>query len=83
MDFFKHIPTIDFMGLRYKAIVFSALLSVLSVAALIINGISLSLDFTGGSQINLVDVKLSPNAIREKLAVHHYQEQTSPVVVRL
>lgn len=42
---------INFMGKRYVAIVFSALLLIASISSLAINGLKFGLDFTGGLQI--------------------------------
>ncbi len=46
-------PNFDFMGKRKIAMVFSALLLVVSVIELAINGLELGLDFTGGTLLEL------------------------------
>lgn len=51
MEFFKHNTRIDFMGKKSYAAVFSILLFVGSVWALVANGLHWGLDFTGGMQI--------------------------------
>ena len=51
MEFFKANPKIRFMKQRLIAAVFSAIIFVASVAALIANGLTLGLDFTGGTQV--------------------------------
>ena len=43
--------SIDFMRQRYVAIFISALLLIASSASLVINGLQLGLDFTGGLQV--------------------------------
>jgi preprotein translocase subunit SecF len=53
MEFFKHNTKIDFMAQRNKAAILSAILFVLSITSLIINGLNWGLDFTGGAQIQL------------------------------
>ena len=65
MEFFKSNTKINFMAQRKWAAVLSAILFVLSLAALAINGLNWGLDFTGGTQIqisyqdpaNLVDIQ--------------------------
>jgi preprotein translocase subunit SecF len=53
MEFFKANTTIDFMGQRKYALIFSLLLFIASITVTIINGINLGLDFTGGTQIEM------------------------------
>lgn len=53
MEFFNPNSNIDFMGARKWTALFSALVIIVSVAALIINGLKWGLDFTGGTQIEL------------------------------
>lgn len=52
MEFFKQ-TNIDFMGLRRFCAVFSIVLFLGSMAALWINGLTLGLDFTGGTQLQV------------------------------
>lgn len=59
MEFFKANPKIRFMKQRMIAAVFSAIIFVASVAALISNGLTLGLDFTGGTQVTVT----FPNAV--------------------
>ncbi|MCW9023972.1 MAG: protein translocase subunit SecF [Gammaproteobacteria bacterium] len=53
MQFFKQATKFDFMGKRKLAIVFSVLLIVLSIGALITRGLNFGLDFTGGTLIEV------------------------------
>lgn len=48
-----NIPTIDFIGKRIYAIIFSAMLITLSVFSLATNGLKLGIDFTGGTLIEV------------------------------
>ncbi|MEQ9451929.1 MAG: protein translocase subunit SecF [Pseudomonadales bacterium] len=63
--------TIDFMSKRKIAAVTSAVLLVLSVGGLIVNGLNLGLDFTGGS---LVEVGYEEPVDAEEIR-HYLQEQ--------
>lgn len=53
MEFFKHNTTIDFMQLKSKAMALSVILFVLCIVGLWQHGLSLGLDFTGGTQVVL------------------------------
>ncbi|KTC87805.1 MULTISPECIES: protein translocase subunit SecF [Legionella] len=53
MEFFNPNSNIDFMGARKWTAMFSALIFVLSIGALLINGLNWGLDFTGGTQIEV------------------------------
>lgn len=53
MEFFKHNTQIDFMAQRKWATTLSVILFLLSITALIVNGLNWGLDFTGGTQIQL------------------------------
>lgn len=53
MEFFKVKTHIDFMAQRKWAMLFSILISIASIAALVMNGLNLGLDFTGGTQIEV------------------------------
>lgn len=68
MEFFKTNTTIDFMGQRKWAALFSIVLFVASILSLIFNGLSFGLDFTGGMQIE-VKYEQHPdlNVIRDDL----------------
>ncbi len=68
MEFFKQKTNIDFMGLRGYAAIFSILLFLVSVGALLMNGLNWGLDFTGGTQVQLnFKQVVDPNTIRDQL----------------
>lgn len=68
MEFFKQNTRIDFMAQRKGAAVISTILFVLSIMSLIIYGLNMGLDFTGGTQIQMsFSEEANPNAIRESL----------------
>jgi len=68
MEFFKTNTKIDFMGQRWIAAVFSAILFLASVVSLSIHGLNFGLDFTGGTQIEMTYAKPADiNAIRDQL----------------
>lgn len=68
MEFFKKVPTIDFMGLRGVTAIFSILLFVASISSLVVNGLNLGLDFTGGTQIEVsYQQSANLNKIRNEL----------------
>ena len=54
MEFFNPNSTIDFMGARKWTALFSILVFVISLSALGIHGLRWGLDFTGGTQIQVV-----------------------------
>jgi preprotein translocase subunit SecF len=62
------IPTIDFVGKRYYAIIFSALIVIASLFSITTSGLKLGIDFTGGT---LVEAGYTENvdlpSIRAKL----------------
>jgi len=68
MNFFKKESTINFMSLRYKAIIFSILLSIVSIVALYFNGLHLSLDFTGGTQVRMKNLSLTTTELRDEVS---------------
>ncbi|MCK4870062.1 MAG: protein translocase subunit SecF [Gammaproteobacteria bacterium] len=53
MEFFKTNTKIDFMSQRKWAAIFSIVLFILSIGSLIVNGLNLGLDFTGGLQLQV------------------------------
>ena len=48
-----NIPVIDFVGKRKYAMIFSAVLLVLSIASISFQGLKFGIDFTGGTLIEL------------------------------
>ena len=46
-----NIPVIDFVGKRKFAMIFSAVLLVLSIASISFQGLKFGIDFTGGTLI--------------------------------
>jgi len=67
------LPTIDFVNKRKYAMIFSALLLILSIISLSLQGLKLGIDFTGGT---LIEVGYQQTAdledIRTKLASANY-----------
>ncbi|MEE3279571.1 MAG: protein translocase subunit SecF, partial [Pseudomonadota bacterium] len=60
--------TIDFMGKRHLALIFSSVVLVGSVVALVVQGINRGLDFTGGALIEVgFDEAVDPAAVRNVL----------------
>ncbi len=53
MELFNPNSKIDFMGARKWTAIFSAIVCLVSVASLCINGLKWGLDFTGGTQIEV------------------------------
>jgi preprotein translocase subunit SecF len=62
------IPTIDFVGKRYYAIIFSTLLVIASLFSITTSGLKLGIDFTGGTLVEAgYTENVDLNAIRSKL----------------
>ncbi|WP_331345717.1 protein translocase subunit SecF [Cellvibrio sp. UBA7661] len=75
----KELRVIDFMGVRHYTSALSILIVVISIASLAINGLKLGLDFTGGTQLELLlDKPADLDKIREVLEA---EELKSPVAV--
>jgi len=53
MEFFNPNSNVDFMGARKWTAMFSALVFLISIGALCVNGLKWGLDFTGGTQIEV------------------------------
>lgn len=65
----------NFMGLRKIALVFSALLIVLSIGSLSMNGLKLGLDFTGGSLVEVgYEKDANINDIRNQLETAGFKD---------
>jgi preprotein translocase subunit SecF len=68
MEFFKVKTQIDFMSQRKWAMLFSIVISIASIAALMVNGLNLGLDFTGGAQVEVTYPHSADlNSMREEL----------------
>ncbi|MDP1602610.1 MAG: protein translocase subunit SecF [Legionella sp.] len=68
MEFFNPNSKVDFMGARKWTAMFSALIFIVSIGALLINGLKWGLDFTGGTQIEVSFPETADlNLIRENL----------------
>ena len=64
-----NIPVIDFVGRRRYAMIFSAILLVISIASIGFQGLKFGIDFTGGTLIELGYEKTADlESIRSKLA---------------
>ncbi|QDQ39086.1 protein translocase subunit SecF [Legionella geestiana] len=75
MEFFNPNSNIDFMGARRWTALFSALIFILSLAALAMNGLKWGLDFTGGTQIEVsYSEAANLQGIREALAGAGFHE---------
>ncbi|GGI80320.1 protein translocase subunit SecF [Legionella impletisoli] len=75
MELFNPNSNVDFMGARKWTAMFSILIFIVSIAALIMNGLHWGLDFTGGTQIE-VSYNEAANLpeIREKLFEAGFRE---------
>ncbi|MGB0450245.1 MAG: protein translocase subunit SecF, partial [Porticoccaceae bacterium] len=49
----SELKVYNFMGIRKIAVVLSAIMLVVSIASLSINGLVLGLDFSGGTQVEV------------------------------
>lgn len=75
----KELRIIDFMGVRHYTSALSIIIVIISLASLAINGLKLGLDFTGGTQLELLlDKPADLDQIREVL---DKEELESPVAV--
>ena len=75
MEFFKADSNVNFLGLRKFSAILSMLMFVASIVALVVNGLNLGLDFTGGVQIEVhysqaADLK----TMREQLHQHGFPD---------
>lgn len=68
MELFNPDSKVDFMGLRKWSAILSALIFVISIGALMVNGLRWGLDFTGGTQIEVTYEKpVDLQKIRDQL----------------
>src|SRR5688572_26428486 len=75
----KELRIIDFMGVRHYTSTLSIIIVLISLASLAINGLKLGLDFTGGTQLELLfDRPADLDKIRDVL---EKEELKSPVAV--
>ncbi len=75
MEFFKHNTNINFMAQRKWAAVLSIILFLLSLGSLVVHGLNWGLDFTGGTQIQLVfPTEADLSKIRTQLNTAGYPE---------
>ncbi|MGB1238093.1 MAG: protein translocase subunit SecF [Pseudomonadales bacterium] len=73
----KHLKIYDFMGLRKVALGFSALLLLISIGALVVNGLKFGLDFTGGSLVEVgYEQPADVNQIKQQLEVAGFSDVT-------
>jgi preprotein translocase subunit SecF len=86
-----NIPTIDFVGKRFYAIIFSAILIVISIGSISIQGLKLGIDFTGGTLIEVgyqktADLSLVRKTLKDagfKGVNAQYFGSTNEVLIRL
>lgn len=75
MEFFNPNSNIDFMGARRWTALFSALVFLISMGALFHNGLKWGLDFTGGTQIQVMyEAPVELSGLREKLYQAGFKE---------
>lgn len=91
MEFFRIKRDLPFMRYARTTVFLSAVLFVAAIAALVVRGLNLNVDFTGGTVIEVqFPVATKPSAIRALLARHHYRHArvenygtASKVLIRL
>lgn len=75
MEFFNPNSNVDFMGARKWTAIFSALVFLISIGALLANGLKWGLDFTGGTQIEVAyESAADLQSIRDKLYKAGFKE---------
>jgi preprotein translocase subunit SecF len=80
MEFFSHKTNIDFMAQRKWAALFSGILFTISILSLLINGLNLGLDFTGGTQIQVgYSQPADANKVREQLNAVGFSDATAQI----
>ncbi len=78
MQIFKTITRIDFMGKQNLALIFSGVMLFIAIASVIAQGLSLGIDFTGGTLIEVGYQKPAELAkVREALAGEGFGEATA------
>ncbi|WXU00472.1 MAG: Protein translocase subunit SecF [Catillopecten margaritatus gill symbiont] len=86
-----NIPTIDFVGKRTYAIIFSLLLIVTSIFSLTTNGLKFGIDFTGGTLLevgyqqdaNLADIRKALSDAEFRGVNVQYFGSTKEILIRL
>ncbi len=86
-----NIPTIDFVGKRLYAIIFSVVLVVVSILSLATQGLKFGIDFTGGTLIevgyekpaDLAEVRTILSEAKFKSANVQYFGSTNEILIRL
>ncbi|VEG90631.1 protein translocase subunit SecF [Legionella spiritensis] len=75
MEFFNPNSNVDFMGARKWTAALSALIFIVSIGALLVNGLKWGLDFTGGTQIEVAYPQAADlTAMRENLYKAGFKE---------
>ncbi len=75
MEFFKQNTTIDFMRRKKVAAIFSIILCLASVLSLAVHGLNFGLEFTGGTQIQVVYTQAADlPTMRQQLAQAGFPE---------
>lgn len=73
----KGLKIYDFMGLRKIALGFSALLLIVSITAMAVNGLKFGLDFTGGSLVEVgYEQPADVNTIKQQLVDSGFNSAT-------
>jgi preprotein translocase subunit SecF len=75
MQFLQGKSTIDFMGKRKHALIFSLTLVIISLVSIAIDGLNFGIDFTGGYLIEVGyerDIEITP--VRKALTENGYQD---------
>lgn len=81
MELFNPNSNIDFMGLRKWTAIFSGFVFIASIWALLQNGLTLGLDFTGGTQIEVAyQQSVELEDIRHALLKSGFSESQSKVI---
>ena len=91
MEFFRIKRDLPFMRYARTTVFVSLVLFVAAIAALVVRGLNLNVDFTGGTVIEVqFPAATPPSAIRRLLVAHHYRHArvenygtASKVLIRL
>jgi len=75
MELFKKTPSINFMSRRYVAIALSAVILLIAIGSLVIRGLNLGIDFTGGTIIEVGYLESADlTSIRSELSGQGYDD---------